>query len=315
MEKKLEDSYLRVKAIVNLWIRGAFLWMGVAMAVFAGVVLAGVYLVGEFRGPGPDWNIQRGFSQPTGDPAESARRSAFGALPSTGHILWGSSFNENIAEVDTSGAAPRAIVEWSEGQAHSGPGSLHILTGNVKYDYADFRRLAFAQTQSRIGIAMHIWPEIDIISIAQQEIYLSLEMNFRGMSDHDLYINAGINIYRDNIGGTEIYYQDATGAYVLIPGVAISPFFISSADAWSYTYWRFLKFAVDTSGPIPKYAYLDLDGRRYDLSALTPRYTVPPAAPNLDQSFIFVAFSLTTYQAGAPAGAFIDDAALTDREP
>jgi hypothetical protein len=278
--------------------------------LFSSAVFVGVQMALTKRGPGPDWNIQDGLYQPTGDPAESARRSVFGAMPSTGHILWGSSFNENIAELDLGIPTPGEIVRWSDAASHSGPGSVYVETGPLTNDAASFRRLAFAQRQNRIGCAIHLLPEIDWALTAEREFYLDLEMNFVDMSGNNIYIFSSINIYRNPAGVNRLYYYNAAGAYVLVPGVTIPTTFVASTDAWPYTYWRFVKFTVDTSGSTPRYGYLDFDGHRYDLSALEPYHT--PAV--IDRSFIFMAFTLRTYE-DTPAKAYVDDIIITDNEP
>jgi hypothetical protein len=284
-----------------------FLWVMAGWVLLATAVCAGIEM--SFRGPGPDWNVQQGIYQPTGDPAESARRSIFDALPSTGHILWGSSFNENINELDIEGLPSGAITRWSDAITHSGPGSVYMETAPLSSSKTDFRRLCGALNRNRIATIVHVFPVIDWAGSALEDIYLGLEMNFVGMGN-DIYIVSSIKISRTAGPVTKLYYLNAAHVYV-DTGISIPTFFVSWSDVWSYTYWRYLKLAVDTSGSIPKYAYLDLDGIRYDLSALNPYYVKPAT---IDRSFIFLDLSLYTNENNAKS-LYVDDVNITDSEP
>jgi len=260
------------------------------------------------RGPGPDWNIQTGKYQPTGDPAESARRAIFGSLPSTGHLLWGSSFNENISEIEVLPLVSSAV--WSDANSNSGSGSILLITGSNINDYAEIIRRTAPFIENRIGLTVATYPPIDFSGDSLTEIILSLECNFYGM-DIDQHVVAQLSLRRRTIGSSDmtLKYRDSLNNWV-DTGILIGDYFVNHGDSYVMSFWRNLKMVIDVSQAVPKYAYLDIDGRRFDLSSFTA-YSDPIV---VNRSFIFSLVYLRTYETISKS-IWIDDMSITDNEP
>lgn len=260
------------------------------------------------RGPGPDWNIQEGQYQPIGDPAESARRSVFGAVPSTGHLIWGSSFNENIAEIEeTIGPPGSGSVDWTEIRANSGAGAIKVQTGNAIGNSAGVKRYSNPISLSKTGLSVVSYSEIDLAGLSVTDLILRIRINYYGGANK--YISGSIKISRDALGVTRLYYEDSLGNWS-DSGQNIGGFFVNTADMFNFSYWRNIKFVIDPTGATLKYVYFEIDGSRFDLSSYTG--VTSPLAYDRPLSMVWL---LLETQEAISKTINLDDIGFTDSEP
>lgn len=259
------------------------------------------------RGPGPDWNIQEGYFEPVGTAAEAIRRSVLGSLPSTGHLIWGSSFNANNAEVRRILNGATAEVSWTDWTSNSGGGSLILRSGDVVGNYAGIERVQSPLTVTRTGIAFAGYPEVDPAGGSLTDLEIGIIGNYYGMGN-DKRVNARLRISRE-VGGTVLYYYNAAGAWI-DTGIAVGEFFINAADAFPFSWWRSIKFVIDPIPATPRYKYLEIDGARLNLSAFTPQ----TAAPVVLRPYLWTSIIHYTQEA-INKNLYVDDFGITDVEP
>jgi hypothetical protein len=282
-------------------------WFFLSSAVFAGEQMALTK-----RGPGPDWGIQQGTTQPVGSPTEAALRGMMGSLPTTGHLMWGSGFNDNLAEIDRNPA--NADVQWSDERSFSGAGSIKISTPAVAGQFAGIYKYITQKDFSKHGIAFAIYPVIDtaIGGDGLQHLDFGFELNYFGTGATDKHINYYVRIAREAGNVTRVYYQDPWGAWQNT-GLNIGEFFVHFTDAYPWTWWRTVKLVVEPMDPsgFPRYLYLEIDGIRYNMSTMLPLFN-PVLVFNRAAMFSFV--TLMTDEAVAHI-IYLDDMGLTDEEP
>jgi hypothetical protein len=269
-------------------------------------VMGALCFVSDKRGPGPDYDIQQGFNQPISDFGENARRIILKSLPTSGHLLWGSSFDEGISEIEITGVGP--IGEWTDKKTNSGGGAIRLSTNNFTGSYTAARRLCAPSALSKIGASVFGYPEIDMSGSSLEDMGITIETNFYG-STNDGYTIFSVTIAR-NLEGTYLEYLNEENKYIRTD-YSFGDFFVNTGDPWPYTFWRNLKLVVNPISEIPRYDYFAIDGKRFDLSDLTPKYQKNPV---VNRSFLFVYVFLRTSE-DLQKIAYVDDFSITDLEP
>jgi len=264
----------------------------------------------SMRGPGPDWNIQTGFLNPVADAGENARRIALHSFPTTGHLLWGSSFDENLAELSNIDCSGTGYIQWTDEKTNTGPGSIKMVTGSNNNDYALFNRHASPFSFNKLGVELYVYPKQIGNGNATGEFRIYINENF---PDKNLFINSGIKITREAGPVTKLYYVNGfgSGAPWIDTGINIGGFLSGNGDAFSYTWFRRIKFVVDPTKNPPMYSYLEIDGVRYDLSSIPSNYQ----ASTMPVPQLLGTVELMNTNVYGPWTVYVDDMNITDVEP
>ena len=262
------------------------------------------------RGPGPDFDIQQGISQPT---INSGLRSYGSSL---GVLLFGSNFDDSsnpLAQGFVTTLGGNSSVDIATDIVDSGEQSLILTTGAVSGNMAGIYRYGpTLGAISRYGLAISVFPDVPASGSALSTLTLNLWCNFYGMG-RDFSADFVLWISRQAGGVKKLYYRNAAGVQTDTGISNIDDLFMANTDSLYQQFWHRIKFVVDPTKATPTYGFLEIDGHQIDLSMFTaPTFTT---APNYQQRNYYQAYVVFNTDENIAKVMHLDNFAITVFEP